>query len=160
METENEGHGRTERIGATRVGFSVCVLVFAAILTAPAALGVPPPAKRVRQNWAIDRATIETLQRWVSSGHEDWCRDARMVASYELERIAPDFRVERSELIALPLERDGATGAKRIFTWTPSDGRATYRVTVERFLWLMPIARRRDAIVWVPTRTEIILAQE
>jgi hypothetical protein len=35
------------------------------------------------------------------------------------------------------------------------DGRALYRVTVERFDWLLPFARNQESIVWVPTSTEI-----
>jgi hypothetical protein len=50
----------------------------------------------------------------------------------------------------------GGNGAKKMaFEWTPLDGRATYRVTVERFEWLLPIAGDADALVWVPTTTEI-----
>jgi hypothetical protein len=53
---------------------------------------------------------------------------------------------------------DGSGGAKKLaFEWTPPDGRATYRVTVERFDWLLPIAKDADAVVWVPTMTEIEL---
>ncbi len=28
----------------------------------------------------VDRAKVETLQRWVSAGHEEWCKDSRLVA--------------------------------------------------------------------------------
>jgi hypothetical protein len=96
------------------------------------------------------------LQRWVNGGHEAWCKDARMVAFDQLRRIAPDFTNEQSELMALPLAGQSASGTKKVFMWTPLDGRATYRVTVERFAWLLPIAGKRDAIVWIPTRTEIL----
>jgi len=41
------------------------------------------------------------------------------------------------------------------FEWAPLDGRALYRVTVQRFDWLLPIAKNTESIVWVPTSIEI-----
>lgn len=126
-------------------------------LAMPAALVGRPHSERVVLNRAINRAAIENLQRWVSSGHESWCKDSRMVASAELRRIAPDFAGGQDELHALPFQTEFLTGTKAVFTWTPVDGRATYRVTVERFAWLLPMAGERDNIVWVPTSTEIVM---
>lgn len=127
-------------------------------LAMPAGLVARPHSERVVLNRAINRAAIENLQRWVSSGHESWCKDARMVASAELRRIAPDYDYSAggSELTALPLQTEFLTGTKAVFTWTPLDGRATYRLTVERFAWLLPMAGERGNIVWVPTSTEIV----
>ena len=126
------------------------------LLAPPAARPAPPRDQRLVISHTIDKAAIENLQRWVSAGHESWCKDARMVASKELLRIAPDFAGGQAELQALPLQTEFLTGTKAIFTWTPLDGRATYRVTVERYAWLLPIAGERDRIIWVPARTEIV----
>ena len=46
---------------------------------------------RVVSYRTVDRAEIENLQRWVAAGHEDWCKDARLVAAEELKRLAADF---------------------------------------------------------------------
>jgi hypothetical protein len=121
---------------------------------------------RVVSYRAMDRAEIENLQRWVAAGHEDWCKDARLVAAEELQRLAADFADGATELTAVETgervdgsdnaKSDGVDGAKKVaFEWTPLDGRATYRVTVERFDWLLPIAGYANALVWVPTVTEI-----
>jgi hypothetical protein len=139
-----------------KIPLNAGVLALLLVFLAPAKLTGAPHEERIAQNRTIDRAAIENLQRWVSSGHEAWCKDARMVASDQLRRIAPDFLSEQNELVALPLVVQSASATQEIFTWMPLDGRATYRVTVERFAWLLPIAGKRDAIVWVPTRTEII----
>lgn len=106
-------------------------------------------------NRAINKPAIENLQRLASSGHQSWSKNARAVASAELRRIAPDFKAG-ARLRALPLRTEFLTGTKAVFVWTPTDGRATYRVTVERFAWLLPLAGRRKNIVWVPTSTEIV----
>ena len=113
---------------------------------------------RVVSYRAVDRAKIENLQRWVAAGHEDWCKDAPRVAADELKRLAADFVDNATELTAVNIGESpgGGNGAKKMaFEWTPLDGRATYRVTVERFEWLMPIAGDADAVVWVPTMTEM-----
>jgi hypothetical protein len=113
---------------------------------------------RVLKYREVDREEVLNLQRWVTAGHEDWCKDARLVAAEELKRMAADFAGDASELNAM-VGKEGVNGgddAKKItFEWAPLDGRAMYRVTVGRFEWLLPIAGRADAMVWVPTVTEI-----
>lgn len=104
----------------------------------------------------IDRAKIENLQRWVSAGHEAWCKDARLVAIDELRRVAPAFAGEAADLEAVPMDQEAGSENSVVFAWSSPDGRATYRVTVERFDWLLPIAGKEDAIVWVPTNVEIV----
>ena len=125
-------------------------------LPAPVATaGKVHEASRVVDERLIDHVRVESLQRWVSSGHADWCRDARLVAAEELWRLAPDFSGDGFELNEAS---EGATlnGNNRVtFEWAPLDGRTLYRVTVERFNWLLPIAKDAKAIVWVPTSTEI-----
>ena len=104
----------------------------------------------------LDRAKIENLQRWVSSGHEEWCKDARLVAMDELRRLAPAFAGDSADPEALRLDTESESTQRVIFAWASPDGQATYRVTVERFGWLLPIAGEADSVVWVPTHAEII----
>src|SRR5574340_158373 len=104
---------------------------------------------------SVDRAAIENLQRWVNDGHEAWCRDARLVASAEIQRIAPAFGVASFENVALPLEAGSARRSRQTFSWTTPDGEITYTVTVERFTWLLPLAGSENRIVWVPVQTRI-----
>ena len=146
--------GRPAASRGSRV-FPALVLAAITLLAPPAALLAKPHEQRIVLNRAINKPAVENLQRWVNGGHESWCKDARMVASSELRRIAPDF-ASAGDLQALPLQTEFLTGTKAVFTWTPLDARAHYRVTVERFAWLLPLAGRRGNIVWVPTRTEII----
>jgi len=138
----------------------------AALATALVGVRVMPAAaaaksgeeNRVVSYHAVDRVEIENLQRWVAAGHEDWCKDPRLVAAGELKRIAVDFADDATELnVVDPGEGAAASdGSKKVaFEWTPLDGRATYRVTVERFEWLLPIAKDANAVIWVPTITEI-----
>jgi hypothetical protein len=156
MNAEQDRDAEKRDCGGAFVRFTTGVLACVLILVAPTTLAGAPHEERIVVNRTLDRTAIVHLQRWVSSGHEAWCKDARMVASYQIGRIAPDFSGEKNELRALPLEIQSASATKIVFRWTPFDGRVTYRVTVERFAWLLPIAGQRDAIVWVPTRTEIV----
>jgi len=135
---------------------AVAGLSFGAMMMAPAIVAAKSGDEtRVVSYRAVDRAEIENLQRWVAAGHEDWCKDARLVAAEEFRRLAPDFAAHAAELKAVESGESAHSAKKVAFDWTPLDGRATYRVALERFEWLLPIARDAEAVVWVPTATEI-----
>ena len=113
--------------------------------------------RRIEVSRTLDRVKIENLQRWVSAGHDEWCKDARLVAVDEMKRLAPALDGASPDLDALPPDAEPDDEAGRaVFVWSSLDGRATYRVTVERFGWLLPIAGDADSIVWVPTHAEVI----
>lgn len=114
-------------------------------------------ARVVELSRSVDRAAIENLQRWVNDGHEEWCRDARLVASAEIQRIAPGSGDASFENVALPLEAGSATRSRQTFSRTTPDGEVTYTVTVERFDWLLPLAGSENRIVWVPVQIRISL---
>lgn len=129
--------------------------VFGAMTLAPFALaGKTREEGRVSHERVINRAKVENLQRWVSAGHADWCKDARVVAAEELWRLAPGYSGDGFELAA---KAAGETAGNRVtFEWAELDGRVLYRVTVERFDWLLPIAKNAESIVWVPISSEIL----
>jgi hypothetical protein len=124
-------------------------------LVPPAAAGAVREEDRITNNRNINRSEVENLQRWVSSGHADWCKKARLVAAEELWRLAAEYSGEGFELNAISAEPIANGGNRVTFEWAPMDRRALYRVTVERFDWLLPIAKDSESIVWVPTSTEI-----
>ncbi len=145
----------------TVVGKSLVSCIARVVLAGMLAIAVPaamagPAERRVDVSRDLDRAKIENLQRWVSSGHEEWCKDARLVAMGELRRVAPAFAGDSADVEVLPLDTESESAQRVVFEWTSPDGRATYYVTVERFGWLLPIAGETEAIVWVPTHAEII----
>lgn len=142
-------NGRVREI-LRAAGLSIAVLALVAAQNAAKTHEEAAPAAR-----PVDRAAAENLQRWVSGGHDAWCKDARMVASAELRRVAPEFSGDESELTALELEQEFASGTRQVFTWTSLDGHRTYRVVLERYSWLLPIAGKADGIVWVPAGTEV-----
>ena len=145
------------RSGLKRVcGMGVVGMLAGAMALAPlAAAGNVREEERITHERHINQADVENLQRWVSSGHADWCKDARLVAAEELWRLAPEYSGDGFELNAISAEPIASGGNRVTFEWTPLDGRALYRVTVERFDWLLPIAKNPESIVWVPTSTEI-----
>lgn len=153
-----ERNARKNRAGVMRAtGIGVVGMLAAAMTLAPlAAAGAVREEDRITNERIINRREVENLQRWVSSGHADWCKDARLVAAEELWRLAPEYSGDGFELNAISGELIAIGGNRVTFEWAPTDGRALYRVTVERFDWLLPIARDREAIIWVPTRTEIL----
>jgi hypothetical protein len=149
--------GTKMRFGFRRVAAMGIAGAIAGTMTlAPlAAAGNLRDEERVTHERGVDRGEVENLQRWVSAGHADWCKDARLVAAEELWRLAPDYSGDGFELNAVSADAIADGGERVVFEWTPPDGRAIFRVTVERFAWLLPIAKKTEAIVWVPTSTEI-----
>ncbi len=138
------------------IGIGVAGVLAGAMTLAPlAAAGGVREEDRIVNERTVNRAEVENLQRWVSSGHADWCKDARLVAAEELWRIAAEYSGDGFELNEIAAEIIANGGDRVTFEWAPLDGRAQYRVTVERFDWLLPIAKDTEAIVWVPTSTEI-----
>lgn len=132
------------------------ILVVCLAIVVPAiAAAVPLPHKQIRVP-RMDRRSIENLQRWVSGGHDTWCKDARLVASAEMRRIAPDFAGYQYDLASLPLETKSQATTRAEFTYTSLDGHKTYRIILRRYQWLMPIAGDVRSIVWVPSLTEIV----
>lgn len=82
------------------------------------------------RNFPMDRAHIETLQRWVNSGHDEWCRDPQLVASAAVRQVSPQFSESEFELASLPLEGEPSRVTKAIYTCHSLDGRTTYRITL------------------------------
>ena len=148
---------RKIRAGVMRAfGIGVVGMLAGAMTLVPlAAAGAVREENRIRNDRNVNRSEVENLQRWVSSGHADWCKDARLVAAEELWRLAAEYSGDGFELNAISAEPIANGGNRVTFEWAPMDGRALYRVTVERFDWLLPIAEDSESIVWVPTSTEI-----
>jgi len=115
---------------------------------------IPPKEHRVVFNFPVDRAKAENLQRWVNAGHDSWCRDPQFVASEALRRISPELG--EFEPASLPLELERNTRTKTVYTFHSLDGRATYRITLRRYLYLLPTAGSLRRVIWIPESAEII----
>lgn len=139
---------------------AAAILVGSLALAAPIVASVAPQQEQQQRRQVralrVDRAAVENLQRWVSSGHDAWCKDAQLVASAEMRRIAPEFAGYQYDLASLPLEPRTQAATRAVFTYTSLDGHKTYRITLRRYAWLLPLAGDARSIVWVPSRTEII----
>ena len=107
-------------------------------------------------NFAVNRGKIEELQRWVNAGHEPACRDAQLVAADSLSRVLAETGAGEVELAALPLERERSGKTSAIYTFHALDGRTTYRITLRRYRWLLPVAGSMQKMIWVPVRAEIV----
>jgi hypothetical protein len=114
---------------------------------------IQPKIHRVVVHFPIDRAHAEELQRWVNSGHDPWCLDPQSVAASALRRISPDLA--EYESASLSLELVSANKTESSYAFHSLDGRTTYRVTLRRYLYLLPSAGSLDRVVWVPETAEI-----
>ena len=111
---------------------------------------------RVVRDLPVDRARVESLQRWVNAGHDAWCRDAKSVAVMTASRTAPEFANDDFEPASL-VNNDGKTSARKaVYTFHSIDGRTSYRITLRRFGWQNKTAGSPNARIWIPVRTETI----
>ena len=67
------------------------ILLVALTIVAPAIAAAAPLPHRNLRVPLLDRRAIENLQRWVSEGHDREFKGARLAASVEMRRFAPDF---------------------------------------------------------------------
>ncbi len=104
---------------------------------------------------AINRAALRELQRAVNDGHDPWRLDAVSVAALELVSQAPELQGLDPDLLTASLKAESHTVAQGVYVWTRGDGKATYRITVRKYRWLLPLAGNWDAMVWVAERTEV-----
>lgn len=113
-----------------------------------------PKEHRAVYNFSVERAKVEDLQRWVNAGHDSWCRDPQLVAATSLRRILPDS--EDFELASLPLEVESSQKSSAVYIFHSLDGNTTYRVTLRRYHWLLPVAGNLQKMIWVPEHAEIV----
>jgi hypothetical protein len=140
--------------------FIAAVLLGAVTFVIPVVAAAAPVPHREVRTLRVDRRAIENLQRWVSDGHDGWCKDAQLVASAEMRRMAPDFTGYQFDLASLPLEKESLAADRAVFSYTSFDGRVTYRITLRRYGWLKAIAGEEKEIVWVPAEREIVTSGE
>src|SRR5258708_4963660 len=122
------------------IAMGMAGMILGTMMLAPVVTARSRDEVRVVSEIAVDRARVENLQRWVSAGHADWCKDARVVAAEELWRVAADFSGDGFEmnLVRGGLDAKAGAGNCEIFEWGTLGGRAGYRVTAERFAVLEP----------------------
>lgn len=130
------------------------MLIGSLALVSPAIAAAGPSSRKEVRVPRVDRGAIENLQRWVSGGHDTWCKDPQLVASAEMRRIAPEFA--GYQFASLPLETKSQAASRAEFHYTSLDGRNTYHITLRRYEWLLPLAGNARSIVWVPSRVEIV----
>lgn len=115
---------------------------------------VPVKEHRVVIDLRADRAQIENLQRWVNAGHDRWCLDSQLVAAATLRRTS---RESADYEAASPTpEVEHKENTKTVYTFHTLDGRATYRITLRRHLYLLRSAGSLRRIIWTPETAEII----
>lgn len=152
QEKDASGKPRRGRKWAVAAAISAAMLI-----AAPLSAATKPKTRAVEGDTGPDRAAIENLQRWVNGGHDTWCKIPQMVASAELRRIASEYPGDQIELTEVPAGNGTANPDRIVYTWTTFDGSATYRVTVQRFSWLLPLAGKTESIIWVPSHVEILV---
>ena len=112
---------------------------------------------RAVQEIPVDRARVESLQRWVNAGHDTWCRNPQFVAAMTLRRVAPEFSNYDFQLVSLTTGDEEVSQTRAIYTFHSIDGKTTYRISLRRFPWQSTPANSVNERIWVPVRSEEIM---
>lgn len=91
----------------------------------------------------------EDLQRWVNDGHEPWRMDANAVAAEALLKFR-DASKDEWDVYRVNLKTVQETQIHAVYEYSAGQN-LCYKVTVQRFSWLLPLAKKWDSMVWAPT---------
>jgi len=109
-----------------------------------------------RQTIPVNRKEARRLQSFVNEGHEPWRLDAQAVAAekiFELEKTPQ----QNWNLYSLALTQIESNERLAVFEYQSRQQEGTsYRVTVRRLEWLLPLAKKWEFILWVPTEIVVI----
>ncbi len=100
----------------------------------------------------ISRSDAEALQRSVSHGHQPWLLQSRAVADEAIAEL--DEKYERGLYVTFSKV---AVSHPNLVTceYSLSDGSRRFEVTVNRFDWLLPVSKRLEWTIWIPTKIVI-----
>lgn len=155
--TNTQNPGKTVRTIVPvilRITLSLALWTLGVIAMPTAADAQTKEHKKVEE-LPLDRARVENLQRWVNSGHDTWCRDAKFVAIMTLRAASPDFSREEYELTSLGGGEERISTTQAAYTLHSLDGKRTYRVTLRKYNWQKKSAGSLEKAIWVPVRTEV-----
>lgn len=111
------------------------------------------PTRKISKK--VDRQAVEELQRAINEGHDPWRKDPKAAAALEIMDFDPAYKETRLSIYSLPLRAVVVKQTVAVFVHDTADGKRSYRMTLERFRWLLPLAKNWDGMVWTPTRIEV-----
>lgn len=111
------------------------------------------PTRKISKK--VDRQAVEELQRAINEGHDPWRKDPKAAAALEIMDFDPAYKGTRLSIYSLPLRAVVVKQTVAVFVHDTPDGKRSYRMTLERFRWLLPLAKNWDEMVWTPTRIEV-----
>lgn len=103
----------------------------------------------------VDKHVYEQLQQFVNEGHEPWRLDSQAVAATEVLTVEKVPK-EQWDVYSVHLKAIQETETQSVYEYeSRSRHGLSYRVTVERFQWLLPAAKKWEWMVWAPVHVTI-----
>jgi hypothetical protein len=133
---------RMKRVGLVLLLIPLCPFVFG--------LECSKPAETVR-HLPISRNACRKLQQEVSKGHQPWRLDSNAVAGEQILRIE---NVPRNnwDVYKVPFSVLKSTQDKAVLEYRSERYSGTeYLITLRKFDWLLPVAKKWNWVIWVPT---------
>ena len=143
------------RIGEETATHGLAVLILFGLLAAhlPCHAQAGHPKAKLREK--IDRKQVEDLQRWVNEGHEPWRLDnPELLANQKLLELKG--KVKEIGSYKVPPRQIVDKKNLAVFLYDSVLDEKTYRVTLEKFQWLLPLAKRWEWTIWYVTAVDVI----
>ena len=139
---------RSRRVKTTT---GLCVWIMLCALGWAAA----PCSSKIR-GLRIDRAEYRQLQQGVNQGHQPWRLDSKAVAGRVILDLT--YGKNRTSVYEVPLVEVNKTRTRAIYLYRLNG--SSYYITLEKFDWLLPVAKRWEWMVWVPAHSTLVTCGE
>jgi hypothetical protein len=100
-----------------------------------------------KHEFPIDRSKARQLQVAVNQGHQPWRLDSRAVAGSVINQL----RNATGDVYHVPFIVLSTTMKRTVLISYNGDNHISYRVTLRKFQWLLPLAINWQSMIWIPT---------
>jgi hypothetical protein len=115
-------------------------------------MGAASDCKSGTHKYQIKRSEYEELQKYINEGHQPWRTDAPAVAGSEIL----NKKGEQGNAYGLALTLVRETEREATYNYVDlAEPNVSYRITLKRFKWLLPLAQSWQQMVWAPVEMTI-----
>jgi len=102
----------------------------------------------------VDKKELQQLQQFVNEGHQPWRLDSQAIAAEKALQLDNTSK-ERWNVYGVPATLVGESETRATYEIKSRHAGVSYRITVERFDWLLPSAKKWEWMVWTPAEVRI-----
>ncbi len=94
------------------------------------------------------------MQDFVNDGHQPWRLNSQPVAAEKALQL-DNTPKEQWNVYAVPATPVSESETRAVYDFKSRQSGISYRITVLRFHWLLPSAKKSEWMVWTPTEVTV-----